>query len=457
MSTSHAEPEVEQAHDELAAAPAPVVPALTTFSSSSSGSAEWQHDVLSDGSAERLVGLLDTYMIEHGIRDTSNTMPFTLYIQLSVPLNKVVQFERWVARLVVAQSQSRPGYQGTLLYRPEEIPDAFTPYQVFVLDFKYLGAGNLRAWLRSRTRASRLAKALRLGLWISGSAQATIAHGRTGTLDNVWRDQKESSLTNPILCRWKLVGFSAAASWLVALACAWPHATVGALLTQMHCHPVLSNIAVTFLIVALSVYIAVPYLQQYFTHLLAAEPSPLPATPIATAQPAASDDLHGNIGAPVHGSSTFEAGNAKPISHSTVDRLLLHDTFYDSHYDGDASTVNRDTDNFSIVVTHRVRPGLEDRFETAAETLEFVISEVIEEDFIGITIIRPRRGCTAYSIIMQFDTRAGMDAWLGSDERRRYAAVMISDIHAAYFCNPHPACYRIFFAIAMSIRHPYGH
>jgi len=181
-------------------------------------------DVL-NGGPERLVALLDAYLDEHGIRDTSNSVPFTMYVQLTVPLSKVVLFERWVQNLVVAQSQTRVGYQGTLLYRPDEAllePVGATAAQVFVLDFRYTGAENLRAWIRSRTCASRLAKAMRRQLWLDGSVEATVTHGRVATLDNVWADAQVGALTEPVLAKWKLVLFSSAASWLVALALAWP-------------------------------------------------------------------------------------------------------------------------------------------------------------------------------------------------------------------------------------------
>jgi len=75
-------------------------------------------DVL-NGGPERLVALLDAYLDEHGIRDTSNSVPFTMYVQLTVPLSKVVLFERWVQNLVRASPSRCSRYQPTAYDQPD--------------------------------------------------------------------------------------------------------------------------------------------------------------------------------------------------------------------------------------------------------------------------------------------------------------------------------------------------
>eukprot|EP00873_Tetraselmis_striata_P002976 jgi/Tetstr1/423240/TSEL_001358.t2 len=376
-------------------------------------------DVL-NGGPERLVALLDAYLDEHGIRDTSNSVPFTMYVQLTVPLSKVVLFERWVQNLVVAQSQTRVGYQGTLLYRPDEAllePVGATAAQVFVLDFRYTGAENLRAWIRSRTCASRLAKAMRRQLWLDGSVEATVTHGRVATLDNVWADAQVGALTEPVLAKWKLVLFSSAASWLVALALAWPQASVGWLLSRWHLHPAMSNVAITFLVVSLSVYVAIPYLQQYVTHLLADRGAVLAASEALPSQPAMPP------GTPAHasvagGAPEFQAQSpeAKP---SAFDLMLLSDSIYGTFEEPNRHK-ERQCETLSVVVTYRVKPGMGEAFEAAAETLDDVVSSVVGDGFIGITIVRPFQGSNSYSTIVQFAKRTAMEEWLVSDARRGF-------------------------------------
>lgn len=180
----------------------------------------------------------------------------------------------------------------------------------------------------------------------------------------------------------------------------------------------LSNVTVTFLVVTLSVYVAIPYLQQYVTPLLVDRQAPPEALPSAPAIPPVKTPALATVGG---GAPEVQLEAPESTNPSAFDLLLLQDSLYGTFEEPGVAGA-RQHDTLSVVVTYRVKPGLGEAFEAAAEALEEIITGVVDEHFIGITIVRPCHGSNAYSTIVQFDQRAAMEEWLVSDARRRYVA-----------------------------------
>mmetsp|Transcript_39021 Transcript_39021/g.98832 ORF Transcript_39021/g.98832 Transcript_39021/m.98832 type:complete len:167 (-) Transcript_39021:1379-1879(-) len=130
-------------------------------------------------------------------------------------------------------------------------------------------------------------------------------------------------------------------------------------------------------------------------------------------------------GTPAHasvagGAPEFQAQSpeAKP---SAFDLMLLSDSIYGTFEEPNRHK-ERQCETLSVVVTYRVKPGMGEAFEAAAETLDDVVSSVVGDGFIGITIVRPFQGSNSYSTIVQFAKRTAMEEWLVSDARRGWAA-----------------------------------
>eukprot|EP00873_Tetraselmis_striata_P020709 jgi/Tetstr1/440973/TSEL_029241.t1 len=356
-----------------------------------------------------LLQQVDDCVAEAGARDITNTLPLSLYITVAVPTEKVTQFEQWIQQMVVVQSQSRQGYQGTVFYRSKDAAADAAGSQVFVVDIKYAGVQNLQGWLCSPLRASLLARAQKQGLWVPGTASSSAAIGRVTTINSVWLDAKREAKSGPVLSKWKLVMFNSVCIWLTALALAWPQGSPAALLKYWGMHAATAHAVTTACITFVGVFVTIPYLQQYFKFLLLSTPAPSPSTTAKqpTAPPASSGAGGGEAGTP----EVFNAVKEQ------VDRLL-QDTYCETSTAGINASEDSPENNISMVLTHRVKEGMFQRFEEECAALEPMIANVCHREFVSITLVRPAQGSNSYSVIMQFRNRAALQHWLNSDERR---------------------------------------
>ena len=132
----------------------------------------------------------------------------------------------------MTQSEGFPGYRGTLLYTPEGL-DAAPPgtKAVFVVEARYSGANNFKAWLEAaeRERLMRLGQAA--GLFVLEKTTCQILEGSILMIDCVWSNgdlaldggaSGEGRKGRPELAKWKLVLFTAFAVWLAVLLLGWP-------------------------------------------------------------------------------------------------------------------------------------------------------------------------------------------------------------------------------------------
>lgn len=385
---------------------------VTVNSENSDGEPSLVQDPLSP-SPWSLLQQVDECVAKAGVRDDNNTLPLSLYITVPVPTDKISQFEQWVQQLVVVQSQSRQGYQGTVFYRSKDAAAASAGSQVFVLDIKYLGLENLQGWLCSSMRASLLARAQNQGLWVPGTASSTAAVGRVSTINNAWLDSKQDTKPAQVLSKWKLVLFNSVCIWLTALALTWPQGTLATLLQHWQWHTAASHAALVASITFTGVFVTIPYLQQYFKFLLLSAPPEKPANPqprVPAAEASSSDNA-----------ATEEAA-APEVFNAVKEQvdLLLQDTYCEMSTAGQDASEDSPENNISMVLTHRVKEGMFRQFEEECDMLEPLISSICHREFVSVTVVRPQQGSNSYSVIMQFRNRKALQQWLTCDQRRTF-------------------------------------
>lgn len=72
----------------------------------------------------------------------------------------------------------------------------------------------------------------------------------------------------------------------------------------------------------------------------------------------------------------------------------------------------------TVVITHRVRPGQEAAYERWLEEIGPVSRSSAGQ--LDWQVVRPVAGLTnTYTVLIRFDTRAHLESWMHSDERRR--------------------------------------
>jgi antibiotic biosynthesis monooxygenase (ABM) superfamily enzyme len=74
--------------------------------------------------------------------------------------------------------------------------------------------------------------------------------------------------------------------------------------------------------------------------------------------------------------------------------------------------------NATVVITHRVKEGCEEMYQKWLD--DIVPRSKTYPGHLGVMIVRPVPGATStFTVVIRFDTEAHLQAWMGSDERKR--------------------------------------
>mmetsp|Transcript_7913 Transcript_7913/g.22663 ORF Transcript_7913/g.22663 Transcript_7913/m.22663 type:complete len:388 (+) Transcript_7913:139-1302(+) len=221
-----------------AAQPSAVAPAASMHWTKLGGFAEAMDDPTNQ---DHLLAELDKVCTDW----ESEHHPLTLQVIYEAPADRIKQFKQWLQDIILTQSEGFPGYQGTLLYTPCGLKGAMDRNKetITVVEARYNGAKNFKAWLESQERERAMAPGQVAGLWDPSKTRCRILEGRDLTMDCVWNEtaseleaheESAGQGRRQELSKARLVAFTDLSVWFAILLLSWPvgglaDSTIGAL------------------------------------------------------------------------------------------------------------------------------------------------------------------------------------------------------------------------------------